>query len=44
MFYTGIWILASGILFRGGIGPSNIVFGGLIAVLSFWTGMKARNR
>jgi hypothetical protein len=44
MFYIGIWILASGILFGGSMKVSNIVFGGLVAVFSFWAGMKARNR
>jgi len=40
----GIWILASGILTSGSMRFSNIVFGGLVAVFSFWAGMKARTR
>jgi len=44
MFYIGLWILASGIMYGGSIKFSNIVFGGLIVILSLWAGIKARNR
>ncbi|MDO9575569.1 MAG: hypothetical protein Q7J55_03485 [bacterium] len=44
IFYIGLWILASGIMYGGSMRYSNIVFGGLIALFSFWVGMKARNR
>ncbi|MCK4329611.1 hypothetical protein KAX02_07185 [candidate division WOR-3 bacterium] len=44
IFYTGLWILASGFLFGGSVKYSNMVFGALIAFFSFWAGMKARQR
>ncbi len=44
IFYTSLWIAASGYFFGGDIKLSNIIFGLALAVLSFWAGIKARRR
>jgi len=42
-FYIGLWILGSSFVF-GEAGLNNLVFGGAVAILSFWAGMAARAR
>lgn len=42
IFYIGLWILVSGYLFGGAMRLSNILFGGIIALLAFWAGMVSR--
>ncbi|MCH7760011.1 SPW repeat protein [candidate division TA06 bacterium] len=42
LFYMGLWILASAFVLGGSAKLSNLVFGFLIALLSFWSGMKSR--
>lgn len=43
-FYIGLWILGSAFVIGGPSKLSNLVFGALVAVLSFWTGMALRRR
>lgn len=43
-FYIGLWILGSAFIIGGKASLSNLVFGGLVAVLSFWSGMIARSK
>ena len=40
--YIGLWFVASGVLFGGGLKLSNTVFGGIIVILAFWVGMVLR--
>jgi len=44
LFYIGLWITLSFIVFGGSAGLNNLVFGVLIVLLSFWSGMKSRKK
>ncbi len=43
-FYIGLWILASAFVIGGQAKMSNLVFGAVVALFSFWAGMVARGR
>jgi uncharacterized membrane protein len=42
LFYIGLWVAASAFVFGGGAKLNNLVFGFLIVLLSFWSGLKSR--
>lgn len=43
-FYIGLWILGSAFVIGGRAMLSNLVFGALVAILSFWMGMALRGK